>query len=251
MHEVIQDWLKVLFNKSRSVARKMDLSDGLKKAMVKNFKEYTREENGQKIFVCDKRTLMEFYSQGLEILKYLQDHSDKFFDPLEWHLEGVEVLLDPIVKGEVRFRGFCDIILRHKLTGAVKIIDLKTSTKGWNKWAKRDKTKTNQLLVYKHYYAKQFDLPIDAIAVEFLILKRTLYENCDFEQPRVSKFIPASARISMNKAIRSFQMFLNECYNDDATYNTNNSYEATPSKSACRFCPFNNTEHCDQGVWKE
>jgi CRISPR/Cas system-associated exonuclease Cas4 (RecB family) len=247
MHDTIQQWLDILFNKSKLIARTMDLSDPLKDNLIKRFGQSIVEENGQKLFVCDKQTLMEFYDDGCKILKYLQSHVDKFFPTVEWSLEGVEIPLILKVRDKLQFRGYIDIILRHKVTGVIKIIDLKTSTKGWNKWAKKDKSKTNQILLYKRYYAEKFGVDENIIGVEFLILKRKLFEGTPYAIPRVSPFVPAHKKASVKTAIDEFEAFLDEAsviYAEPSA-----EVKATPSKSACRFCPYNKTEHCSEGVW--
>lgn len=249
MHDTVQHWLDILFHRSASMARSIDMSDYLKERMIVHFKRSIVEENGVRVFICDKQTLMEFFADGVAILKWLQSHLDKYFSVVEWTLEGVEIPLTIEVRPNIKFRGLIDIVLRHKLTGIVKIIDLKTSTKGWNKWAKADKSKTNQILLYKKYYAQQFNLSEDLISVDYYILRRKLYENVDYPIPRVSKFSPAAARPSMKLADESFQNFLDSCFTEDGEYIADQ--KATPSKSACRFCPFNKTEHCSEGVWDE
>ena len=40
-----------------------------------------------------------------------------------------------------------------------KIIDIKTSTMGWNKYQKADKNKTDQLLLYKNFWGHRHDIP--------------------------------------------------------------------------------------------
>ena len=49
----------------------------------------------------------------------------------------------------MRFVGYMDVVLHDKKTGRMRIIDIKSSTMGWNKYMKH-KNKTNQLL-YKHF----------------------------------------------------------------------------------------------------
>ena len=34
---------------------------------------------------------------------------------------------------------------------------------GWNKWQKKNKNKTAQLLLYKKFYSEQFNHPIDGV----------------------------------------------------------------------------------------
>ncbi len=247
MHDTVQFWLDVVYNRSMLMARTMDLSDYLKERMVAHFKRTTIEADGQKTFVCDKETLMEFYHDGVEILGWLQKNVERFFGTLEWRLEGVEIALNVPVRTNVKFRGYLDIVLRHKLTGAIKIIDLKTSTKGWGKWTKEDKPKTDQLLLYKEYYAKKYDLALDAISIDYYILRRKIPTVSDWPIPRVSQFAPAHGTPSMNKMRKRVDAFLDSCFDEEGRYLTE-GYEVTPSKSSCRFCSYNQTKHCSDGV---
>jgi hypothetical protein len=41
--------------------------------------------------------------------------------------------------------GYIDLIIYNKKLDEYTIFDIKTSTKGWSKWEKGDKTKHNQL----------------------------------------------------------------------------------------------------------
>ena len=59
-----------------------------------------------------------------------------------------------------------------KETETFKIIDIKTSTNGWNDYAKKDENKQFQLLLYKQYFSEQYGIPLDKIEIEFFILKR-------------------------------------------------------------------------------
>jgi hypothetical protein len=102
------------------------------------------------------------------------------------------------------------------------------------------------LLLYKQFYSKQYNHPIENIEVEYFIVKRKLYENFDFPQKRVQKFSPASGTVSMNKVAKRLDTFLNEAFTEEG--NHKNDMVATPSKKACRFCEFNQTEYCNQGV---
>ena len=50
-------------------------------------------------------------------------------------------------------KGDIDLVIRETIHNMYKIIDLKTSTKGWNKYQKSDPLKTSQLIIYKEYYS--------------------------------------------------------------------------------------------------
>ena len=46
------------------------------------------------------------------------------------------------------YKGYLDLVFYHERSNKIKIIDIKTSTKGWNKWQKKDDSKQAQLLLY-------------------------------------------------------------------------------------------------------
>ena len=137
-------------------------------------------------------------------------------------------------------------VILDEVSNTIKIYDIKTSTKGWNKWMKKDENKTQQLLLYKQFYSKQYNHPIENIEVEYFIVKRKLWEEALFPQKRVQKFVPASGKPSMNKVAKRLNIFLNDAFTDEGE--KKNDMIATPSKKACRFCEFKNTEHCSYGI---
>ena len=143
--------------------------------------------------------------------------------------------------------GYLDVVILDEIHNTIKIIDIKTSTRGWNKWQKRDENKTQQLLLYKQFYAEQYNHPVDKIDVEYFIVKRKLWENIDFPQKRVQKFVPASGKPSMNKVAKRLDLFLENAFDDEGKYKTDKIF-ALPSKKACRWCEFRKTEHCSEGI---
>ena len=163
-----------------------------------------------------------------------------------WQLKGIEVPINIKLSESVRFIGFLDVVMYHEPTNTYKIIDIKTSTMGWNKWMKADKTKTSQLLLYKRFLAEQWKVSVEQIDVEYFIVKRRLYEKADFPQKRVQKFVPANGSVSMNRASNGLAEFIAKSFTDDGQFIT--EQPATPSKKACKWCEFRKTEHCDEGV---
>jgi len=143
--------------------------------------------------------------------------------------------------------GYLDVVILDEIHNTIKIIDIKTSTRGWNKWQKRDENKTQQLLLYKQFYAEQYNHPVEKIDVEYFIVKRKLWENIDFPQKRVQKFVPASGTPSMNKVAKRLDLFLETAFTDEGKHKTDKIF-ALPSKKACRWCEFRKTEHCSEGI---
>ena len=139
-----------------------------------------------------------------------------------------------------------DVVIKDTLRDRYKIIDIKTSTMGWNKYMKADKNKTDQLLLYKQFFGKQNNIPLDKIDVEYFIVKRKLYEKVDFPQKRIQSFIPANGTPSINKVLTKLKSFITEAFSDGSY--TTNILHPTPSKKSCKFCEFNATKHCNVGV---
>ena len=100
---------------------------------------------------------------------------------------------------------------------------------------KADKNKTNQLLLYKYFFSQQREIPIDKIDIEYLILKRRLYENFDYPQKRIQTFSPASGKPSVNKVMSRLQEFMDECFDDKGNV-LNNEYEKCEKHKKCRLC---------------
>ena len=63
---------------------------------------------------------------------------------------------------------------------------------------------------------------------------------------RVQKFSPINGKPSINKVVNNLNQFLQESF-IDGEYNTDHTYIQRPSKKNCKYCEFNQTEHCDVG----
>ena len=244
MHEVIQTYLDIMYNNSVKNAEKLDLNKMLFDNMCEEFKK-AKEQDGKP--PCTKEEISEFFQDGVEILNFIKSKRNQYFQKRDYELVGCEVPIELKLKKNVGFIGYLDLVILHKPTNTLKIIDIKTSTRGWNKYQKADKNKTQQLLLYKQFYAEQYNHPIDNIEVEYFIVKRKLWENTDFPQKRVQKFVPASGKPSMNKVIKGLDLFLDVAFDDEGKHNTDKIF-ALPSKKACKWCEFRKTEYCSEGV---
>ena len=246
MHEVIQAFLTVMYNDSAKLAESLPLNDMLKERMKRNFEQIVKANGGE--MFCTEKDMVEFYIHGTEILDFIKKKRAQYFSKRGYELIGIEVPLDYDLPNDIKFVGYIDIVIKDTVRDVIKIYDIKTSTMGWNKYMKADKNKTDQLLLYKQFYSKQFNHPLDKIEVEYFIVKRKLYENLDFPQKRVQKFEPANGKPSINKVVTRLDNFITECFNSDGEYNTEHIYRKEASKKNCKFCEFNQTEYCDVGV---
>jgi hypothetical protein len=117
--------------------------------------------------------MKEFFEDGLEIIKVVKKNRGGHFGKRGWYLVGCEVpiILTPLPQfNNVLYKGYLDVVLYHEPTNSFKILDIKTSTKGWSDYEKKDETKQFQLILYKHFFAKQFGVEVDKINIEFFIV---------------------------------------------------------------------------------
>ena len=214
MHETIQHFLDVMYNVTKKQALQLNLEKMLYDKLVEHFtKESEKMVDG--MYPCTKEELGEFYEDGKLILQYFTNKLDKLYHKSGFELVAIEQVLNAEVKPGVHFIGFIDILLKDKSSDEYIIIDLKTSTRGWNKYQKADKVKTSQMLLYKKFYSEKYNIPLDKIKVEYQILKRKITEGLDYPIPRISKFVPANGKPSVNNAWKGFSDFVDSVFGED------------------------------------
>lgn len=249
IHEAIQEYLRVVFEVSAKEADKLDLL-GMFEQKFKE--EYIKElkNNGGEHFSCQKE-MMEFYEDGTQILEYFRKKRQVHFSNRKQKLLGMEIPINTPIKEDSDvfiFNGYVDLVYKDNEDGVVYLEDMKTSTKGWSKYEKTDETKQAQLLLYKHYFSKQYEIPVEEIVPRFRILKRKLWENCDFPQSRIQIHEPANGTRKVNDAVQRLNLFINECFEPNGKAK-DKYYKKSPSASNCKFCPFRDREDlCDKKV---
>ena len=244
MHEVIQHFLDVMYNVTKKQALQLNLEQMLQDKLVEHFKK-EKEKMGEDD-PCTKEELQEFYQDGVLILEYFRNKLDKLYSKTGFRLVAIEQVLNAEIKPGVNFIGFIDILLEDLSTNEYIIIDLKTSTKGWSQYQKSDKTKISQMLLYKKFYSDKYGIPLDKIKVEYQILKRKIFEGADFPIPRISKFVPANGKPSVNRAWNDFKGFVDSVYGDEGQL----IQEVFPPNKGkhCDWCEFKTRQLCS--LWK-
>jgi hypothetical protein len=243
-HEVLQLYLDTMFKKTIREANELDLPRILRDNMVREF-ENAKESDGKE--PCTLEEIKEFYDDGIYIIDFFKKHRSEYFTNVGgWELIGCEIPVDLVLKNNLNWIGYLDVVLYHKPTNVIKIIDIKTSTMGWNKWQKQDFNKTSQLLLYKRFYSEMYDHPISDIEIEYFIVKRKLWENAKFPQKRVQKFVPANGTPSLNKVGNLLSEFVQGAFDDNGE-KLDKEYEKKPSVKNCKWCEFKDLpDHCDR-----
>ena len=245
MHEVIQHYLSVFYGVSKKQANELNLDKMLLSKLREEFvKEKEKMSEGAP---CTQLELEEFFGDGRRILEWFVKHIEKLYTKSGYELVAIEMPLNYEIKAGVHFIAFIDIVLREIASGEIIIIDLKTSTNGWNKYQKEDKIKNAQILIYKKFYSDLFGVPMQNIKVEFQIMKRKLMEDAPYPIPRISKHIPPNGRPSVMKAYDEFMGFINTVFDDSGERRLDIEYFKTPGKNKknCKYCEFYARKICD------
>lgn len=237
MHEALQLYIETLYTKSHVEADSLNLFDVFKKAFereledakTKNNLKYTEDEYTE--FCFDAQDILGDFTKPANRLKNFPSKKYEFI--------GAELPLELDIKHNVQFIAFIDLVLRDKTTGKYKIIDFKTSSSGWNSYMKEDESKYSQLIIYKAFYSKKFNVSLEDIEVEFFIVKRKLYENVAFPQSRIQLFQPCSNKSSVVESIKGFTNFVEECFHENGDFRRDGNFPKVPGKGKknCKYCP--------------
>lgn len=242
IHATVQKYVKTLYTESVEKADSIDLYKDFKTNFETELlnKKVKHTEDDATGFIFDGQDILKAFSATAARIKHFPSDKYEFID--------VELKIEMPVKNNVDFVAFIDLVLRNKITGDIKIFDFKTSTSGWNEYQLADYTKVVQLLLYKAFYSKKFNTPLNKIDIEFFIVKRKLFENVSYPQSRIQIFTPSSNNNIITSTINDFVEFLNECFTPDGKYIEDiTKYPKNPGerKKYCKYCPHKKI-HCNQ-----
>lgn len=239
MHEVLQEYLTVVYEQTAKAGDTMDLSRLLYDKLVEQYKLALEKNNN--IQFTNKTELTEFHADGVAIIDYVRKHRSQYFSTKQHKLLGVEIpLLCKIDGFNVYLMGFIDLVILDERDNTITVFDFKTSTRGWMDKDKKDESKKSQLIIYKEYLSKQYELPVDSIEVVFFILKRKLWEKSDFPQKRVQLFKPPSGKLSRKKVNTKLLEFVEKAFTEDGQYRTDVEHYAIAGDADknCKWCYF-------------
>lgn len=248
MHETIQTWLETMYHGKVKDAMDMNLDQLLYDNIIKSYKSNKAMNSHQHFSTSDELT--QFWIDGKHILNYLKKKRTWYFGTKNLMLAGVETLLYQELRPGVKFKGFIDLVFYHPITDRWTIMDIKTSTSGWREEAKKDEKKIAQILLYKQFFAQQFDIDIEKIDVQYFILKRKVPRNAEFAamERRVQEFTPPSGKIKIGKALSMMNEFVETAVDTNGEY-IEKEYPTNPSKWGCNFCAFKEMRICPDAVF--
>jgi hypothetical protein len=130
------------------------------------------------------------------------------------------------------FKGFIDAIIEvpgPKGKKTIWILDLKSTSWGWQSKKKSDPNVTQQLTFYKNFWTKKVGVDPKNVKCGFIILKRTAKDGGRCELVKVSV-----GDVTTGRSLKVLRSMLTTVKKGIAIKN----------RSSCTYCPYLNTEHC-------
>ena len=239
MHETLQEYLDLMYNKSIKAADEFPIYEDFQERFMKMYGDY-KEQIGDNF--ATKKDLLEFVNDGLNIIEFFLQRRQMHFSKRGTKLLGVEMPILTPPHGEhpnIMLYGKLDLVFYDEDLQKVSIWDIKTSTKGWTKWDKENKIKTAQMVLYKRYFAEQYNIPVESIDCKYFIVKRKIPKDPKYPAmaSRIQTFEPSSGKTIMNRVTKQLHAFIEDCFENDM-YKVK-EYTKNPSDKTCRWCPFN------------
>lgn len=230
-----------MYEVSATEADKIHLPTYLKTRMIELYKEQSVEGH-----FTTPDELNEFFEDGIAILDFFKRKRKLFFSRKNTELVGIEIpIFNTVVDGfDIALKGFIDLVIYDKTLDKYTIYDIKTSTRGWSDYEKKDQVKVNQILFYKKLFSILKDVPEDKIDVQFFIVRRKINENAEYPASRIQEFVPANGTRRLNESFTDLQNFIKTVFTPEGEY-IDREYPKNPTK--CRFCPYNDRpDLCDK-----
>ena len=241
MHETLQEYMELMYNKGQQHADQFDASADFQKRFMDLYKA-DADKLGENF--ATKKELIEFVNDGLNIIDFFLRHRQEHFQKHGWKLLGIEmpILIAPHEDyPNVKLMGKLDLVMFNETTHHVVIWDIKTSTRGWTKYDKENKIKTSQMVMYKKYFSEQYNVPIDNIDVKYFIVKRKIPANPKYPimKSRIQKFEPSSGKVTQNRMVKSMREFIENVFiKGSHIYDTDRVEEIlkTTNKCSSKWC---------------
>lgn len=182
----------------------------------------------------------EFHDTIAPITEEIPQFMDQTFK--DWEFIGSEEKLyeNSGVHEDQFFKGFIDGIVKVPKSSRLKrakpgefeywIIDLKTTSWGWDFKKKTDKNKILQLALYKHFWSKKLGIDLKDIRCGFLLAKRTPAKGkprCELVAVSVGEKTIENALDNLGRMIGSVKKNLR-----------------SKNRNSCLYCVYKQTEHC-------
>lgn len=188
-----------------------------------------------------KNNFYDFLDQGEQILRIL-DFENIFRD---YEILTVEEALYENLFSNFYFKGFIDLVLRHKVTKRYKIVDWKTSGVAWDIPKKmKDEIFLSQMRFYKFFWGKKNNVSLEDIDCGYVVLNRLKEKKNPKSYPGELQEIHVKSTLGEVKESLEKLAIALKMIHIDRTFPKIKKIEGA---KACIFCPLKGGKHplCD------
>ena len=231
IHDAVENFLK---------NKKIDI-EITKEVITKTWKEYGFDSEDFKL-LQENKAISQGWKYKHSKLQNWKDWTESCLTRLPNFLEenfpnyelfnAEEELFETLTFNDKKFKGYIDCILKVPCKNTYKywIIDWKTSSaRGWSRDKQQDISYFSQLILYKYFWSKKHNIPLNKINCGFVLLKKVKKSEKSCQLLK----IPAGPK-TMDKSLKLMKNMINAV--EKQFYLKN--------KNSCMFCEFNNTKHC-------
>tara|TARA_R100001129_G_C5313937_1_gene245936 strand:+ start:1647 stop:2411 length:765 start_codon:yes stop_codon:yes gene_type:complete len=174
----------------------------------------------------DPKLQEQMMGQYQPIVATFRDELDNYFEDCEV-ISTEERLYEDIEGHDLKFKGFIDLVVKTQ-DGKYHILDWKTCSWGWDSRKKADKIINYQLTLYKYFWAKKHDIPLEDVETHFGLLKRTAKKgNTEIFRVTSGPTKTKNALAFLEKAVVNIKKGL-----------------TLKNRLSCKYCDFYKTQHC-------
>lgn len=205
--------------------------------------KYLYNKNLEHYKESDRKVKLDFFlDAGRNILSRF-DELDEIRDAeVVWNEYELDVPIDRTDDVNIKFHGFIDMVIKTKDKRGNTILyvcDFKTCSWGWGPEKRQDRSLHFQILLYKHFLCKKFDLDPKLVRTAFVLLKKRPPKGA----PPVEWFSLSAGPVSTQRAVDHLNSAISEirARDDDGAYAKN--------RKECKndfgeVCPHYGTELC-------
>lgn len=118
----------------------------------------------------------DFVSAGRRILEHLSGCDELWKAEVVYNEHELKLPIDRTDDLQIQFKGYIDMVIKtvdKRGKPILYVIDFKTCSWGWTQEKKQDQTLHAQLMLYKHFLCKKWNLEPTQVRTAFVLLKRS------------------------------------------------------------------------------
>lgn len=184
-----------------------------------------------------KNEFHNFLNQGEQILRILD--LDGIFK--DYEIVSIEEALYENIHLKYYFKGFIDLVVRHKETKRYKIVDWKTSGIMWDLPKKlKDEIFLAQMRFYKFFWGKKNEIPLKDIDCGYIVLNRLREKKDPTSTPGTLQAVDVnSTNEEIKSSLEKLALTVKMIHIDKKFP----KIKQTEGVKACIFCPLKGGKH--------